>query len=134
MINRLAVALTILATSLLSGCFSASALVPEEKDSSFYLLDTKSGSLCNGMTRMCISLSIIASQNGSLAPVETAYKQRITGPNYPLSLMLILMKPNDNSYRATKIGTTGNVYSLPKNDKTNLTWQTLNEIHNSTYN
>jgi hypothetical protein len=133
MINRLAVALTILATSLLSGCFSAGALLPEEKDSSFYLLNTKTGSLCNGMTRMCISLSIIASRNGSLAPVEKAYQQRITGPNYPLSLMLMLIKPNDNSYHATKIGSTGNLYNLPKNDKTNLTWQALNELHNSTY-
>lgn len=131
--NRFAVALLILTTSLLSGCFSASSLVPEKKDSSFYLLDTETGNLCNGMTRVCISLSIIASQNGLLVPVEKAYNQRITGPNYPRSLMLILMQPADSSYRVTKIGTNGNLYSLPKNDKTNVAWKTLNQLYKTTY-
>ena len=125
--------LLILTTTLLSGCFSANTFIPEEKDSSFYLVDTKEGSLCNGMTRICISLSIIASQNGTLKPVENAYQQKITGPNYPRSLMIILLKPADNSYQATPLDNNGRLYSLPKNDNTNTAWQALNDLYKASY-
>ena len=73
MIKRVAT-LVMLTTTLLSGCFSANSFIPENKDKSFYLLDTKEGTLCKGMTRTCISLSIIASLNGVLKPVENVYQ------------------------------------------------------------
>ena len=131
--SKLVATLVILTTTLLSGCFSANSFIPEEKDSSFYLLDTKEGALCNGMTRMCISLSIIASQNGTLKPVENIYQQKITGPNYPRSLMVILLKPADNSYQATPLDNKSRLYSLPKNDKTNTAWQALNDLYKVNY-
>ena len=132
MSKRLATVL-IMTTTLLSGCFSANSFIPETKDSSFYLVDTKEGSLCNGMTRFCISLSIIASQNGTLKPVERTYTEKITGPNYPRSLMIILLKPADNSYQATSLDNNGRLYSLPKNDKTNTAWQALNDLYKTNY-
>ncbi|WP_372737974.1 hypothetical protein [Neptunomonas sp.] len=132
MIKRLAT-LVILTTTLLSGCFSENSFISEKKDNSFYLIDTKEGLLCKGMTRTCISLSIIASQNGVLKPVENAYQQKITGPNYPRSLMIILLKPADNSYQATALDNNGRLYSLPKNDKTNIAWQALNDLYNANY-
>lgn len=131
--RKLAPVLLILTTTLLSGCFSADAFIPEKKDSSFYLIDTKEGLLCNGMTKICISLSIIASQNGVLKPVENIYQQKITAPNYPRSLMIILLKPADGSYQASPLDNNGRLYSLPKNDKTNTAWQALNELYKASY-
>lgn len=131
--SKLAPVLFLLTTTLLSGCFSAGSLIPEKKDSTFYLIDTKEGLICNGMTRFCISLSIIASQNGVLKPVEQTYQQKITGPNYPRSLMIILLKPADNSYQATPLDNNGRLYSLPKNAKTNTAWQALNDQHKANY-
>lgn len=130
---KLKFALLILIGTLLSGCFSANSLIPEQKDNSFYLIDTKEGTLCNGMTRFCVRLSIIASQNGSLPAVEKAYQQRITGPNYPRSLMIILLKPADSSYQATPLDNNGRAYSLPKNKKTNTAWKALNTLYDSNY-
>lgn len=125
--------LLILAGTFLSGCFSAKPLLPEQKDNSFYLINTKEGTLCNGMTRLCVSLSMIASQNGKLPTVEKAYQQKITGPNYPRSLMIILLKPADSSYQAIPLDNNGHSYSLPKNDKTNIAWKTLNDLYDANY-
>lgn len=131
--SKLLTTLLILTTTLLSGCFSADSLIPEKKDSSFYLIDTKEGLICNGMTKICISLSIIASQNGVLKPVENAYQQKITAPNYPRSLMIILLKPADDSYQATPLDNNGRLYRLPKNDKTNIAWKALNDLYKANY-
>ena len=130
---KLATALLILTTTLLSGCFSANSFTSEQKDSSFYLVDTKEGLLCNGMMRFCVSFSIIASQNGVLKPVENTYQQKITGPNYPRSLMVILLKPADNSYQATPLDNKGRLYRLPKNNKTNTAWQAMNDLYKTNY-
>ncbi|MGY8870906.1 MAG: hypothetical protein ACKVJE_10745 [Pseudomonadales bacterium] len=131
--NKLFATLILLTMTLLSGCFSTSSFVPETKDSSYYLVDTKEGRLCKGNTGYCVLLSLVASQNGQLDSFEKAYQQKITGPNYPRSLMLILLKPADNSYRATNLDTNGRLYSLPKNDKTNTAWKALNDLYRTEY-
>lgn len=131
--NKLRASLILLTMTLLSGCFSTSSLVPEKKDSSFYLVDTKAGTLCEGNTGFCVQFSLAASQNGALPDIEEAYQQRITGPNYPRSLMIILLKPADSSYAATSIDSTGRLYNLPKNTKTNIAWKVLNDLYQATY-
>ena len=131
--NKLFASLILLTMTLLSGCFSASSLVPETKDTSFYLVDTKEGMLCNGNTGYCVRFSLVASRNGQLDAFTNAYQQKIIGPNYPRSLMIILLKPADNSYRATNLDTYGRLYSLPKNDKTNIAWKALNDLYHADY-
>lgn len=130
---KLAAPLLILATTLISGCFSASSLIAEKKDNNFYVVDTQKGALCNGMTHYCVSFSIVASENGLLRPVEASYQQKITGPNYPRSLMIILLKPADSSYQATPLDENGRLYRLPKNDKTNTAWKAMNDLYDANY-
>lgn len=117
----------------LTGCISSDSLIPEKKDSSFYLVDTKNGLLCLGLTKECVRLSIVASQNGFVGPIERAYGQKLEAPNYPRSLMNILLKPSDGSYKATAMDNSNRLYSLPKNDKTDTAWRTMNDLYRYIY-
>jgi hypothetical protein len=66
-------------------------------------------------------------------PIEAAYGEQVTGPNYPLSLARMLVKPADQSYSATAADENGRYYVLPMNDKTTVAWDTLNGIHDWVY-
>ncbi|WP_293264473.1 hypothetical protein [Neptunomonas sp.] len=131
--NKLSSFLLVLTVALLSGCFSTGNQVTGEQDSSYYLIDTKAGTLCKQSTGFCVQLSLVASQNGVLPAVEKAYQQKISEPNYPRSLMIMLLTPNDKSYQAKNLDTNGRLYRLPRNVKTDTAWKALNELHYATY-
>ncbi len=123
----------IVTTLLLGGCISTSSLVPEKRDTSYYLVDAQSGNMCIGDSGDCISFSIIASQDGDLPVIESAYNQQVVGPNYPRSLMQMLVFPENGSYKGTPIDNSGSRYRIPKNDATNTTWRELKRIYKYIY-
>lgn len=127
-----AIGATLLSAAILSGCMGSQSQ-PTVSDQAYYVIDTRSGHICQQRSRECIRLSIVASQNGSLAPVESAYGQRIVGPNYPRSLMNMLLAPKDGSYTAKPLDESGKRYALPRNAKTDKAWATLNNLYNRIY-
>lgn len=132
--NRLFSFLVLIPSLLLGGCVSLDSLTPKENDTSFYALDTYTGSLCQGMSNgHCINLNIIVTETLKLAPIEQAYDQSVKGPNYPHSLMRILLKPSDNSYTVESLDSSNRNFRLPKNQKTDLAWDTLSSIYREIY-
>ncbi len=123
--------LTLLALALtltLTGCLSL-----ETKQEDFYTLDTRYLELCRGTSSNCLELALVAPGIVLADPIEEAYAQQLTPPNYPLSLAKMMLKPSDESYSATPADDSGRFYVLPMNDKTTVAWDTLNSIHDWIY-
>lgn len=118
---------------ILTGCVSLPSTNNQAIDYSYYLIDTKRGELCRGNSRECISLSIVASQNGLVSPIESAYKQKVTAPNYPRSLLTMLLNPKDKSYTAKRVENNGRFYQIPKERKTDIAWRTLKGLYTNIY-
>lgn len=120
---------TLLAAAMtLSGC-----LALETKQEDFYTLDARYLELCRGTSDNCLELALVASGIFMADPIEEAYGQELTPPNYPLSLAKMILKPADASYSATPADENGRYYMLPMNDKTTVAWDTLNSIHDWLY-
>lgn len=117
-------ALGIAATLGLAGCGS-----PNLKNEEFYTLDTRYMLLCRGTSNHCQELSLVATAISMADPIEEAYGRKIQGPNYPLSLARILLKPADGSYQGQPLEGNTRYYTLPINDKTNIAWDTLDDMH-----
>ncbi len=107
---------------------------PNTRHEDFYTLDTRYLQLCRGTSKACLELALIAPGIVMADPIEEAYAQQVTGPNYPLSLARMMMKPADESYKATAADENGRYYTLPSNSKTTVAWDTLNAIHRWIYN
>jgi hypothetical protein len=122
LVTLLAIALT------LSGC-----LVLETRQEAFYTLDSRYLTLCRGTSDTCLVLALIAPGIIMADPIEEAYGEPVSGPNYPLSLARMLLKPADQSYSAMATDENGRYYVLPINDKTRVAWNTLNGIHDWIY-
>jgi hypothetical protein len=112
----------------LSGC-----LALETKQEDFYTLDTRYLELCRGTSNSCVELALVAPGIALADPIEAAYDQQLTQPNYPLSLAKMMLKPADGSYSATPADENGRYYMLPINDKTTVVWNTLNSIFDWVY-
>jgi hypothetical protein len=112
----------------LSGC-----LALDTRQDDFYTLDTRHLQLCHGTSKNCLDLALVAPGIVLADPIEAAYAQQITGPNYPLSLARMLMKPADESYSAKAMDENGRYYLVPINSKTTVAWNTLNDIHDWIY-
>ncbi|MFW1676647.1 hypothetical protein ACFVYJ_02540 [Pontibacter sp. JAM-7] len=121
-----AISMIILAATL-SGCLSLSEL-SANSDESFYAIDRENRFFCRGASANCLDMTKIVSARSMLSPIEHAYQQEITGPNYPVSLMLILMNPSDGAYQATPVGRDGRFFRVPKTTRTDLVWNTLSDI------
>jgi hypothetical protein len=120
----------------LSGCFSMDALTSSNKapaDTSYYVIDSEFRFLCLGNSKRCYDMTKVVSSRTQLQPIEVAYNAEVKAPNYPVSLMRILMKPSDGSYSATPIGTDGRFFKIPKNTKTDIAWETLTAIYNDLF-
>lgn len=114
----------------LSGCFGSLSLKNQPKaDRSFYVIDSKFNFFCVGNTSECLDFTQISSASGEFGPIEHAYDQKIAGPNYPANLMRMIMSPLDKSYTAKPYGENGRYFTVPKNKKTDIVWNTLEEIH-----
>ncbi|WP_286236803.1 hypothetical protein [Neptuniibacter halophilus] len=117
----------------LSGCMSLDSITPgkgEPVDTSFYLIDIQNRFYCNGNSRVCSDMTKIVSSRAQLQPLEESYGQPVKGPNYPASLIRMVIKPMDGSYQSTPVGDEGRYFRVPKNDKTDLVWRTLQKIQN----
>jgi hypothetical protein len=120
----------------LSGCISMDSLTPSPKapvDTSYYLIDTQFRLFCQGNTKRCADMTKIVSSRAQLRPIEATYNTPIKGPNYPISLMRILMSPSDKSYSSSPIGSDGRFFKIPSNDKTNVAWDTLIGIQDNLF-
>lgn len=115
-------------TLLTSGC-----LTTPNTSNAVYLIDTERGNFCQIATNTCISLSIVASQNGRVQPIESLYAEQVTGPNYPRSLQRMLLNPKDGSYKATPVDNNGRAFQLPGNQKTHTAWRTLQDLYSHIY-
>lgn len=120
----------------LSGCISMDALTSSDKppaDNSYYLIDTKYRFLCLGNSTRCYDMTKVVSSRTKLRPIEKEYGAEVKGPNYPVSLMRIVMNPADKSYKALPVGNEGRYFKIPKNEKTNVVWETLSIIQNDLF-
>ncbi|GGO78785.1 hypothetical protein GCM10011348_11550 [Marinobacterium nitratireducens] len=117
-------ALGVAAAIGLAGCGT-----PNLKNEDYYTLDTRYLLLCRGTSNHCLELSLVASAITKADPIEEAYGRQIQGPNYPLSLARILLSPADESYRGQPVDGSSRYYTLPVNDKTNIAWDTLDDMH-----
>lgn len=124
------------ASVVLTGCVSVDSLMPEPsaaKDTSFYRIDTKARALCLGETTRCRDYTKIVSALPQLRPIEKDYGTQVKGPNYPVSLMRIMMQPADGAYVAQPLGTDGRHFSIPITPRTQKAWRILEEIERSHY-
>lgn len=125
------IGLIVLLGIALSGCLNMDSLSlgkGEERDTSFYLVDAKYRFICLGNTKICKDMTKIVSARSMLRPVEKAYDTTITGPNYPVSMVRMLLNPKDESYKSMPVGKEGRYFKLPKNEKTNTVWETMLRI------
>ncbi len=131
------IALFLVAVLSLSGCVDVNSIMPEKgqaADRSYYLVDTKFRFMCMGNTKECRDMTKIVSSRAELKPIEEAYSQQVEGPNYPVSLALMLLHPINNSYQAKPIGNEGRYYSIPINEQTKIVWETLSSIEQNLFN
>ncbi len=128
-------ALTIsLLTVLVSGCMSDIVKQSTPSDIDYYLVDLKRYSLCKENTQSCHNLTTIVNGTQYAKPIEQAYGQKITGPNYRSSLLRMMLNPADGSYQAEALADLTHKFKLPVNDKTNAVWDTMTNIHEHFYN
>ena len=128
--------ITLAAVIGLNGCISMDAITPSfktESDTSYYLIDTKFRFFCEGNTKQCQDMTKIVSSRAELQPIEAVYDTPIKAPNYPVSLMHIIMNPKDGSYKAAPVGNEGRYFKVPKNEKTKVVWATLSRITEGLY-
>jgi hypothetical protein len=120
----------------LSGCLSMDSITPSPKaprDTSYYLIDTQFRLFCQGNTKRCADMTKIVSSRAQLRPIEATYNTTVKGPNYPVSLMRMLMNPADKSYSSNPVGKDGRYYKIPSNDKTDVAWETLIGIQDNLF-
>ena len=127
------VLLTSLLALLISGCISTIQESAKATDTSYYKVDLKNYTLCRGNSRQCHNLNTILSATEYARPIEKAYKQKITGPNYRASLLRAMLNPQDKSYEAEKLTANGRFYKLPVNEKTDAVWKAMAAIHDELY-
>ena len=76
----------------------------------------------------------VVSSRAQLRPIESAYGTKVKGPNYPVSLMRMIMNPADQSYKSVPVGDDGRFFKVPINDKTQVAWDTLSNIESNLFN
>jgi len=118
-----------LVTTLVAGCSGFSDLLhtPEEN---FYAIDSENKFYCKGSSSNCMDITKIVSARSMLSPIEDAYQQKITGPNYPVTLIQVLLYPQDGAYEGQPVGREGRFYQIPKTARTDLVWGVLSDIVN----
>ncbi|EAR63032.1 hypothetical protein [Neptuniibacter caesariensis] len=129
--------LLLITAMTLTGCLGLDTMKSDQgtpKDTSYYLIDTKYKYLCLGNTSKCKDMTKIVSAQDKFTPIEQAYGKPIAGPNYPISLIRMLLNPQDGSYQSTQQGTTGRLYRIPRNEMTQTVWRTLEVIERDLYN
>lgn len=128
------IAFLLIGVLILNGCMGIGSTTESEKsDTGYYLIDTKKRFFCIGNTSKCWNMTRIVSSRAKLAPIESAYNKKITGPNYPVSLILTIMNPDDKSYKAEAINDEGRYFRIPINKKTRTVKNTLESIDNGMY-
>ncbi|MEH6575863.1 MAG: hypothetical protein V7731_02190 [Amphritea sp.] len=128
------VLLTSLLALLVSGCLSTIQESAKATDTSYYKVDLKDYTFCRGNSRQCHNLNAILSATEFAQPIERAYNQKVTGPNYRASLIRMMLNPQDGSYEAEKLTANGRFYKLPKNEKTDTVWKSMTALYQSLYN
>ncbi|MFC6670054.1 hypothetical protein [Marinobacterium aestuariivivens] len=125
---RTAAPIAALVALTLGGCAQL-----ERPTEDYYTLDSRYLLMCRGTTNHCQELSLVASGINRVDPIEDAYGQQVRGPNYPLSLARMLLKPADGSYSPKPLDDSNRYYILPVNSKTDTVWDTLDDIHSWIY-
>ncbi len=123
-----------LLTLALTGCMDSITKLAEPTDVSFYTVDLKNFSYCQGSGSTCHDLSSIVSSTQYAGPIERAYGNKISGPNYRGSLLRMILNPQGAPYSAEKISENGRFYRVPANAYTDTVWKTLEDIHDALYN
>ena len=124
----------LLSAIAITGCVSVYSLKPNaELDTSFYRLDAQNRMLCQGETKRCQDLTLIATAEHYFEPIEIALGGELTGPNYVRSLMRLMLQPTVNSYPISRIESKQYQYKLPINDQTQLVWNTLKQIRSEQF-
>lgn len=114
--------------TVLAGCSTTA-----QQSAGYYILDRQQGRLCQSSHGECIPLSIIASQNGRLPNTVRVYQQPISGPNYPRSLINLLLNPAHLDYVATPEPGSEERFRLPKNAATDTVWRELQATYYQVY-
>lgn len=121
----------------LGGCMSLDQLKPELDttpiDNSYYMLDTKKRLLCIGNSTRCVDVNTIISSTDELTAIERTYNQTVTPPNYIVSLMRLMLRPQDGSHKATPISGKAYHYKIPATDKMDVVWRALKRSNASHY-
>ena len=118
----------------LTGCMDNITQLPEPVDKSYYRVDLKNFTYCQGNNQACMSLSSISTGHSYFGAIEEVYGQQLTGPNYRGNLLRMLLKPKNAEYPVEKTSKNGRHYKVPANKYTNTVWNTLNRIDTSLYN
>ena len=118
---------------VVSGCINTLQESAKATDTSYYKVDLKDYSFCRGNSRQCHNLNTILSATEHAQPIERAYNQKITGPNYRASLLRMMLNPKDQSYKAEQLSDNGRFHKLPKNEKTDAVWNSMVAIHQDLY-
>ncbi|UTW02949.1 hypothetical protein KDX31_16705 [Amphritea atlantica] len=121
-------------TLALTGCMDSITKLPEPTDTSYYTIDLKDYSYCQGSSSTCHSLSTISTGTQFAGPVEDVYGTKISGPNYRGSLLRMILEPQGAPYTADKISENGRYYRVPANEHTDTVWKVLGDINDSLYN
>ncbi|WP_299195263.1 hypothetical protein [uncultured Amphritea sp.] len=123
-----------LMTLALTGCMDSITKLSEPADVSYYTVDLKNFSYCQGNRSTCRDLSSIVSSTQYAGPIEQAYGYKISGPNYRGSLLRMILNPEGAPYTAEKASDNGRFYRVPANAYTDTVWQTLENINDALYN
>lgn len=122
-----------LITLALTGCMGSIPELPEPTDKSYYTVDLKDFSYCQGNDQDCMNLSSISSGLSYFGAIEEVYGQPLTGPNYRGNLLRMLLKPKNAEYPVEKTSKDGRYYKVPANKYTDTVWNTLLRIDTSLY-
>ncbi|MBQ0756531.1 MAG: hypothetical protein KBT66_15180 [Amphritea sp.] len=117
----------------LTGCMDSITQLPEPTDKSYYTVDLKDFSYCQGNDQDCMNLSSISTGHSYFGAIEEVYGQKLTGPNYRGNLLRMLLKPKNAEYPVEKTSKDGRYYKVPANKYTDTVWNTLNRIDTSLY-
>ncbi len=122
-----------LITLALTGCMDSITKLSDPTDTSYYTVDLKNFSYCQGSSSTCHDLSSIVSSTQYAGPIEKVYGSKIHGPNYRGSLVRMILKPEGAPYNVEKTSENGRFYRVPANTYTDTVWQTLQNISDALY-
>ncbi len=123
-----------LLTLTLTGCMNSITKLIEPVDRSFYTVDLKNYSYCQGSSSSCYNLSSIVNGTQFAGPIEDVYSRKIAGPNYRGNLLRMMLDPETAPYSVEKTSENGRFYRLPANIHTDTVWRSLKDINDSFYN